>query len=463
MKKRFLSLLSILMIALAALAEGRAKYVFYFIGDGMGVNQVNAAETYLGALEGRIGIRELCFPSFPYVGLINTQSATNGVTDSAAGGTALASGNKTKNGALGVLKDLTTPVTCIADWAREAGAAVGITTSVSVDHATPAAFYAHIGSRNEYYKIGEQLTRTDVDFFGASDFNKPENPDGGPDLYEQARQNGFTIVRSYKEYQKKAKKAGKMILFQPEEASKVERGSIPYSIDRTGNDLTLQDITRAAINFLMQKQGEKDGFFLMVEGGKIDWGCHANDPVFITELIDMDNAVRIAYEFYQQHPDETLIVISADHETGGMTMGRGSYELNLKAIASQRMSAVKLERELNARNEKLGDKFTWDEAKKLLSESFGFWDAVQVSDDQTARLERSFGEFKDGKGAGRLAGTVKRVLSECALIGWQSGGHSNGYVPAFAIGVGAEQFHGRFDNTEICKKMAKAAGWEQIP
>ena len=460
MKKRFFSALSILVIALAAFAEGKAKYVFYFIGDGMGVNQVNAAETYLGALEGRIGIKELCFSSFPYVGLINTQSATNGVTDSAAGGTALASGNKTKNGALGVLKDLTTPVSCIADWAREAGAAVGITTSVSVDHATPAAFYAHIGSRNEYYKIGEQLTKTDVDFYGASDFNKPENPDGGPNLYEQAKQNGFTIVRSYKEYQKKAKKAQKMILFQPEEASKVERGSIPYALDRTKNDLTLQDITRAAINFLMQKQNEKDGFFLMVEGGKIDWGCHANDPVFITELIDMDNAVKVAYEFYQQHPDETLIVISADHETGGLVLGRGAYELNLKAVASQRMSAVKLERELKAKKEKMGEAFTWDEAKKFLGENFGFWNEVNVNDDQTARLERSFKEFQEGKGPGRLAGTVKHVVSECALIGWQSGGHSNGYVPAFAVGVGAEQFHGRFDNTEICKKMAKAAGWE---
>ncbi len=460
MTKRLFSTLGILLIALAVLAEGKAKYVFYFIGDGMGVNQVNAAETYLGALEGRIGIKELCFPSFPYVGLVNTQSATNGVTDSAAGGTALASGNKTKNGALGVLKDLTTPITCIADWAREAGAAVGITTSVSVDHATPAAFYAHVGSRNEYYKIGEQLTKTDVDFFGASDFNKPENPDGGPDLYEQAKQGGFTIVRGYKEYQKKAKKAEKMILFQPEEASKVERGSIPYAIDRTKNDLTLQDITRAAINFLMKKQDKKDGFFLMVEGGKIDWGCHANDPVFITELIDMDNAVKVAYEFYEQHPDETLIVITADHETGGLALGKGPYELNLKAVASQRMSAVKLERELNAKREKMGDAFNWDEAKKFLSENFGFWGDVKVSDEQTARLERSFKELQEGKGPGRLAGTVKHVISECALIGWQSGGHSNGYVPAFAIGVGAEQFHGRFDNTEICKKMAKAAGWE---
>ena len=147
--------LSLFLLALVAMAEGKAKYVFYFIGDGMGVNQVNAAETYLGAREGRIGITPLCFPSFPYSAMVNTQSATNGVTDSAAGGTALATGHKTKNGALGVLKDLTTPVYSIAQWAHDAGAAVGITTSVSVDHATPAAFYAHVGKRGETYKIGQ--------------------------------------------------------------------------------------------------------------------------------------------------------------------------------------------------------------------------------------------------------------------------------------------------------------------
>ncbi|MBQ8865593.1 MAG: alkaline phosphatase [Bacteroidaceae bacterium] len=461
MTKRFFSTLSILLIALVGLAEGKAKYVFYFIGDGMGVNQVNAAETYLGALEGRIGIKELCFASFPNVGLVNTQSATNGVTDSAAGGTALSTGNKTKNGALGVLKDLTTPVTSIAEWAQEADAAVGITTSVSIDHATPASFYAHVGSRNESYKIGEQLTKTDVDFYGASDFVSPNNPNGGSDLYEQAKSNGFTIARGYKDYQKKSKKADKMILFQPEEASKVDRGSIPYALDRTKDDLSLQDITRAAINFLMKKQGDKDGFFLMVEGGKIDWACHANDPVFVSEVIDLDNAVKVAYEFYQQHPDETLIVVTADHETGGLVLGRGPYELNLKTISHQRMSMVKLERELKAMKDTNGDKFTWEEAKKFLTENFGFWESVKVSSDQTARLERSWNEFKEGKsGADRLCNTVKHIISECALIGWQSGGHSNGYVPAFAIGAGAEQFHGRFDNTEICKKIANAAGWE---
>ena len=461
MKKRIFSMLSILLVALAALAEGKAKYVFYFIGDGMGVNQVNAAETYLGALEGRIGIKELCFPSFPYFGLINTQSATNGVTDSAAGGTALASGNKTKNGALGVLKDLETPVDCIAHWAKEAGAAVGVTTSVSIDHATPAAFYSHVPKRSMSYEIGAQLPGSGFDFFAGSDFVKPDNPDGGPNLYEQAKAGGYTIARGYKDYQKKAKKADKMILFQPEEASKIEKGSIPYALDRTKNDLTLQDITRAAINFLMKKQNEKNGFFVMIEGGKIDWACHANDPAFISELIDMDNAIKVAYEFYQQHPDETLIVVTADHETGGLVLGRGAYELNLKAVSYQRMSMVKLERELKAKKEKLGDAFTWDEAKKFFTENFGFWDGVKVDKDQTARLEKSFNEFKEGKeGADRVCSTVKHIISECAMIGWQSGGHSNGYVPAFAIGAGAEEFHGRFDNTEICKKMAKAAGWK---
>ena len=461
MKKRIFSTLSILVIALAAFAEGKAKYVFYFIGDGMGVNQVNAAETYLGALEGRIGIKELCFPSFPYFGLINTQSATNGVTDSAAGGTALACGQKTKNGAAGVLKDLTTPITSIAQWAHDAGAAVGVTTSVSIDHATPAAFFSHVAKRGMTYEIGSQLPTSGFDFFGGSDFVNPNNPDGGPDLYAQAKTAGYTIARGYKDYQKKAKKADKMILFQTEEASKIEKGSIPYALDRTPNDLTLQDITRAAINFLTKKQKDKDGFFLMVEGGKIDWACHANDPTFVSELIDMDNAVKVAYEFYQQHPDETLIVVTADHETGGLVLGRGPYELNLKAISYQRMSMVKLERELSAKKKNLGDGFTWDECKKFLTENFGFWDGIQVSDDQAKRLESSFNEFKNGKsGADRLCSTVKHVISEAALIGWQSGGHSNGYVPAFAIGVGAEEFHGRFDNTEISKKMAKAAGWK---
>lgn len=147
LRRAFLMLGLLLCAGLAVMAQGKAKYVFYFIGDGMGVNQVNGTQTYLAALEGRIGITPLCFTQFPHAALVTTYSGTNGVTDSAAAGTALATGHKSKNGALGMMADATTPVNSIAVWAQQAGAAVGVTTSVSIDHATPAAFYAHQGTQ----------------------------------------------------------------------------------------------------------------------------------------------------------------------------------------------------------------------------------------------------------------------------------------------------------------------------
>ena len=471
MKNRLSIILLMFLFALTLSAQGKAKYVFYFIGDGMGVNQVNAAETYLGALQGRIGIQPLCFPSFPYSAFVNTQSATNGVTDSAAGGTALACGQKTKNGTLGMLKDLTTSVSSIADWARNSGAAVGITTSVAIDHATPAAFYAHVKERHEQYTIGKQLVESANDFYAGSDFTIPTDPEypNGPTLYEEANAKGFTISRGYADYQKRAANAKKMILLQSEEASKADRYSIPYALDRKDGDLTLTDITRAGIDFLMKKQGEKNGFFMMIEGGKIDWACHANDLAFIPELIDMDNAVKVAYDFYKQHPDETLIIVTADHETGGIVLSRGLYEINLAAVGNQRITIEKLGKELHKMHDVKGDKLLWDDVKTFLAENFGFWDKISLTDEQTQRLESSFKKIMDGTSKDQrtlyqnddeLAVTVRSIMSECAQVGWHVTSHSNGYVPCFAIGVGAEQIHGRIDNTEIPKIVAKAAGWK---
>ena len=471
MRNRLSIILLMFLFALTLSAQGKAKYVFYFIGDGMGVNQVNAAETYLGALQGRIGIQPLCFPSFPYSAFVNTQSATNGVTDSAAGGTALACGQKTKNGTLGMLKDLTTSVSSIADWARNSGAAVGITTSVAIDHATPAAFYAHVKERHEQYTIGKQLVESANDFYAGSDFTIPTDPEypNGPTLYEEASAKGFTISRGYADYQKRAANAKKMILLQSEEASKADRYSIPYALDRKDGDLTLTDITRAGIDFLMKKQGEKNGFFMMIEGGKIDWACHANDLAFIPELIDMDNAVKVAYDFYKQHPDETLIIVTADHETGGIVLSRGLYEINLAAVGNQRITIEKLGKELHKMHDVKGDKLVWDDVKTFLAENFGFWDKISLTDEQTQRLESSFKKIMDGTSKDQrtlyqnddeLAVTVRSIMSECAQVGWHVTSHSNGYVPCFAIGVGAEQIHGRIDNTEIPKIVAKAAGWK---
>lgn len=473
MLKKSISLLCLFLLALGAMATGRAKYVFYFIGDGMGVNQVNGTETYLAALEGRIGTTPLCFTQFPYVALVTTYSGTNGVTDSAAAGTALSSGVKTKNGALGVLADLTTPVNSIAAWAQKSGAAVGVSTSVSVDHATPAAFYAHVPLRKMYYEIGATLPKTGYDFFAGSDFLKPLPKDaaaGAPTLYQQCEQAGYTIARGYKDYQKKAAKADKLVLFQTEKASKRQRNSIPYAIDRTKEDLTLQQITRAGINFLTKQK--KDGFFFMVEGGKIDWACHGNDiGTAFREVVDMDQAIQVAYEFYAQHPDETLIVVTADHETGGLSLGRGPYELHTDLLRYQRMSAENYSLHVSELQSKLGNKLTWEKMQADLKQNWGFWGDVKLTDEQTARLHKAFddmvsGTAKDAESlyakVDALADAAREVMAECALIGWQSGGHSNGYVPAFAIGAGAENFHGEIDNTQIPVIIAKAAGWERF-
>lgn len=164
-----------ILLAFCQINAQQAKYVFYFIGDGMGVNQVQGTELYLGELEGKIGITPLQFTQFPYTTVATTFSATNGVTDSAAAGTALATGSKTKNGAIGVLKDLQTPVYSVATWAKDYGCRVGVATSVSVDHATPAAFYAHAAGRGSYYDIGKDLYTTGFDFYAGSDFLQPED------------------------------------------------------------------------------------------------------------------------------------------------------------------------------------------------------------------------------------------------------------------------------------------------
>lgn len=470
--RKTLLLIGFFMLSILWTFAQEAKYVFYFIGDGMGVNQVQGTEYYLGELEGKTGISPLQFPQFPYSTVATTFSATNRVTDSAAAGTALATGHKTKNGAIGVLKDLQTPVNSVAVWAKNSGKRVGVATSVSVDHATPASFYAHVAGRGSYYNIGKDLYKAGFDFYAGSDFLQPTNTDNANDenLYDMADKNGYVIARGYKDYLKKSKKADKMILFQTEAASKQDRSAIPYAIDRTKADLTLQEITRSAVNFLSKDTSK--GFFLMVEGGKIDWACHSNDAATVfQEVIDFDNAIKVAYEFYAQHPDETLIVITADHETGGIVLGTGPYELNLQVLKNQKVSEGGFTKIVNQLRTKTKNQVSWEEIKQALKENFGFWDTVQLSDKQEARLKTVYesslknqqvklekSEYAQDE---PIASEAKRIIDEIALVGWTSGGHSAGYVPVFAIGAGAELFQGRIDNTEIPLKIAKAAGYTQ--
>lgn len=468
--KKFNLLFALVLLSCNWSFAQQAKYVFYFIGDGMGVNQVQGTELFQGELKGEIGISPLCFTQFPVSTVATTFSATNGVTDSAAAGTALATGNKTKNGAIGVLKDLETPVNSVAVWAKNSGRRVGIATSVSVDHATPAAFYAHEAGRSSYYNIGADLYRAGFDFYAGSDFVEPENKKdkNAKNLYKMADEYGYCIARGYNEYTKKSDKADKMILFQSKEASEKDRSAIPYAIDRTEKDLSLEDITRSAIDFLSKDMSK--GFFLMVEGGKIDWACHSNDAATaFREVQDFDNAIKIAYEFYKQHPDETLIVVTADHETGGIVLGTGQYKLNLKALESQEMSESGFTKVLNAMRKKYKNNVPWEAVKESLEENFGFWDEIKLTEKQEERLLSVYEKTLKGQKAKMekseyaqdeaLAAEAKRIINETALIGWASGGHSAGYVPVFAIGAGAGNFSGRLDNTQIPALIAKAAGY----
>jgi alkaline phosphatase len=463
-------ILALMWLCLGMAQAQQAKYVFYFIGDGMGVNQVLATQMYRSELKGEIGVTPLLFTQFPYATMATTYSATNGVTDSAASGSALATGRKTKNGALGVLKDLETPVNSVAVWAKQNGYRVGVSTSVSVDHATPAAFYAHVPKRKMYHQIGKDLVKADFDFYAGSDFLEPtdkaDTTGQGVNLYALAQQNGYTIARGYKDYLKKAKKSDKMILFQPESATDIY--SIPFAIDRQKGDLALSDIVRAGIHFL-SKDAEK-GFFLMVEGGKIDWACHSNDAATaFEEVIDMDNAVKVAYEFYAQHPDETLIVITADHETGGLVLGRGPYELNLQVLKNQKVSENGFTKIVNGLRAKYKNQVSWEVIRNALKENFGFWGAVTLDEKQEARLkavyDKSFGnqpvdlqksEYLQDE---PIATEAKKIIDEIALLNWASGGHSAGFVPVYAIGAGAERFQGQFDNALIPVKIAEAAGY----
>ena len=470
--KKFLFAFALLAVFILPTQAQQPKYVFYFIGDGMGVNQVLGTEMYQSELKGEIGVTPLLFTQFPYATVAHTFSASNGVTDSAAAGTALATGNKTKNGAIGVNKDMA-EVSSVAVWAKNNGYKVGISTSVSIDHATPASFYAHENSRNNSYQIGLDLIESNFDFYAGSDFVNPTNKnakDGKTyeSLYDLTAKAGYTLARGYKDYQKKAKKAQKMILFQSEAASAKDNGSIPYAIDRQKGDMTLSEITRAGINFL-SKNNEK-GFFLMVEGGKIDWACHSNDgATALTEVQDFDNAIKVAYEFYEQHPEETLIVITADHETGGLSLGTGSYDLNLQALKEQKVSENGFTSILNGLRKKYKNQVSWEVVKQALKDNFGFWGNVKLNEKQEARLkavyDKTFGnqpvdlEKSEYLQNEPLAGEAKRILNSIARIGWNSGGHSAGFVPVFAIGANAHLFQGRFNNIEIPVKIAEAAGY----
>lgn len=450
-------------ILFSVLSFAQAKYIFYFIGDGMGTNQVLASEMYLAELEGRIGRKQLLLTQFPYSGQVATFSASNGITDSAAAGTCLATGTKTNNGTLGLSPQKDTLRT-IAEILQQQGYGIGIMTTVAIDHATPAAFYAKVPDRHQYYEIGTQLAYTNFDFFGGAGFHQPvkQHDKKAPNLYDLCEEQGYTFAHGYADAQNKIN-ANKLILTQTTDGidRTKQAGSLPYAIDRQEDALTLRQIVSTAIPYLSQKH---DQFFMMVEGGMIDYACHGQDgATAIGETLDMDAALEEAYRFYLDHPDETLIIVTADHETGGLAMGNGGYVLNLQTLQNQHCSAWILSDLLSALFK--DNTPTWDEVKNLLAKQLGFYTSVELTTEEDTLLHNLYNRaiaHKNGKvktlykTMDELGNTAIALLNKKAHLGWTSYDHTGHAVPVFAVGIGAERFTGWHDNTEIAPLILKA-------
>ena len=197
----------------------------------------------------------------------------------------------------------------------------------------------------------------------------------------------------------------------------------------------------------------------------------ANDAATVfNEVKDMDDAIKVAYEFYKKHPKETLIVVTADHETGGIVLGTGRYELNLKALQYQKHSADGLSKQISELRKSKGNKVTWEDMKEFLGNEMGFWKQFPISWEQEKKLRDEFEQsFVRNKvvfaesmysKSEPMAARAKEVMDQISMVGWVSGGHSAGYVPVFAIGAGSQLFGEKIDNTEIPKRIAKAAGYK---
>ena len=280
----------------------KPKNIILLIGDGMGVTQVFAGLT---ANKGRLFI-ENC----KYIGFSKTSSADNYITDSAAGGTALSAGVKTYNGAIGVDMEKN-PVKTILEEASEKGLATGLVSSSAITHATPASFISHQASRNSYEDIATDFLKTDIDVIiggGLDHFTKRKD---GRNLVDELKNKGYQIETEMVKI-KKVKKGKLAGLTAAEHNGRMnERGDM------------LPVATETAINILSKNNA---GFFLMVEGSQIDWGGHAGSTIYIVEdMLDFDQVVGQALEFAAKDK-ETLVIVTADHETGGMALTGGSME-----------------------------------------------------------------------------------------------------------------------------------------
>lgn len=475
--------------------ENQAKYVFLFIGDGMGVTPVTAAENYLDFTKNNKGLiypDRMNFTEMPVVGLKTQYDCHSFIPDSASTATAFAGGIKTQTDTVGLSGDFEQSSDTVAEKAKRAGKSVGIISTVTLNHATPAAFYANVESRKSYYDIGLQMAETNFDYFAGGSLKERTGKDEDQeDLYDIMEENGYTIADTKAEAAKVTADSEKVYIV----SEKIQDdGAMPYSIDQEEGDQTLNDMVKKGIEVM---EDDPEGFFMIAEAGKIDWAEHANDAVAtMNEIYALQESVQTAIDFYNEHPEDTLIVVTADHATGGFTIGNEStgYETYFDLLTNQSGSQVAFDEIVEAELKKKPN-LSFEEFAPKIEAFFGLKldpnaptenvsnsqeDAYReaqeknrllCSKEEYAELKKAFEESKKDAddqnvnygGYIPVSITATRILNKKAGLAWTTTDHSGEKIPVYAMGAGAKMFDGEYDDTDVAIRIGEAMGFNPEP
>ena len=471
-------------ITAPATGKGTPKYVFVFIGDGMSYPQIQSAAYYTGKDAAGIvdvvkksenpsdspEMKALSFFQFPVAGSASTYDATSFAPDSASTATSIFTGYKTHSSSINV--DITKKIKyrTIAEQLRDQKKyKIGVISTVNLNHATPAATYAHQASRKSNYPIGQELVSSNFEYFAGGALMDPQDKNKDKtSIYDLAKNAGYKICFDQKSAA--ALKNGDKALVIAETLA--DSDSMSYDNDRKEGEWALRDYVRKGIEVL----DNKTGFFMMVEGGKVDWACHANDArSSIADTLALSEAVEEAISFYNKHPKETLILVTADHETGGLTIGYAGTDYNLffRTLDSQKISYAKFDSDYVSAYKKNGTSFeaVMKDVEKLFGLKMPGADGsnknggLVLTDYELSRIKTAYEKtIKNDKNRSQMEYdiygtyeplTITHILNAKSGLGWTSNSHTGLPVPVFALGAGQEEFKGFYDNTEIYKKLAE--------
>ena len=451
----------------------KPKYVFMFIGDGMSYPQFQAASDYLGAVADQDnddildGNKPLNFMNFPVAGSAVTY-------DSASTATSLSTGHKTYSGTINMDETMTVKYETIAEKLHDKGYDIGVVSSVNLNHATPAAFYCHQPSRSNYYAIGEEMVASDFDYFAGGALLDPQGKEGDQEsIYDKAEKAGYKVVKTQAEAEKVSAKDEKVVIIGEKLA---DSDSISYENDRASGEWALADYVSKGIEVLSDND---KGFFMMVEGGKIDWACHANDAgSTINDTIALADAVEEAVAFAKKHPDDTLILVTGDHETGGLTIGYAGtdYDTYLTNLSNQKISYAKFDSDYVSKYKE--NQTPFETMMQDVEKLFGLKlkgsadDKLVLTDYEVGLLKTAYEKTLSGKKADSdnqkeyvlygsyepLSVTITHLLNNKSGINFSSYAHTGLPVAVFAKGAGQEKFGGFYDNTQVYHKLADLMG-----